>query len=94
MVLTHCLSFPFSYFMVNNRIPFILADTLCIACVGAVCVVSFLLENNFIDFFSSGLPNFMAGQRATSQKSHSSRSISFGSAISSQGEYSTYNGRI
>ncbi|CAM36340.1 Serpentine Receptor, class T [Caenorhabditis elegans] len=43
MVLTHCLSFPFSYFMVNNRISFILADTLCIACVGAVCVVYLIL---------------------------------------------------
>ncbi|CAP37873.3 Protein CBR-SRE-51, partial [Caenorhabditis briggsae] len=39
----HCISFPFAYFMVNNRIPFIIADSLCIICVVFVCVIYFTL---------------------------------------------------
>ncbi|EFO88682.1 CRE-SRE-51 protein [Caenorhabditis remanei] len=39
----HCISFPFAYLMVNNRIPFIIADSFCIICVVYVCVIYFIL---------------------------------------------------
>ncbi|CAI2329447.1 unnamed protein product [Caenorhabditis sp. 36 PRJEB53466] len=39
LLMVHCISFPFSYLMINNRVHFVIADLLCIVCAMIVAMV-------------------------------------------------------